>query len=80
MEKHSYLANAHPAYIESLYKSYKENPASVDPSWQKFFEGFEFAASSNGAPTSPESGLERRKEVNVLNLINAYRTRGHLLR
>ncbi len=43
MDKYSYVANAHASYIDELYTSYKQDPASVDHSWQKFFEGFEFS-------------------------------------
>ncbi|MCB0300494.1 MAG: 2-oxoglutarate dehydrogenase E1 component, partial [Calditrichaeota bacterium] len=79
MEKWSYLSNAHPEYIESLFRSYKDNPENVDAGWRKFFEGFELAQAWNGnGQVIAESDVERRKEVNVLNLINAYRTRGHL--
>lgn len=79
MEKWSYLSNAHPEYIESLYRTYKESPDNVDPGWRKFFEGFELAQkwSGNGELTV-EVDRDRAKEINVLNLINAYRTRGHL--
>lgn len=61
----------------------------MDPSWQKFFEGFEFSQTVNGtgtngnlsaakadAPTPSVSVIE--KEIQVRNLIHAYRTRGHL--
>jgi 2-oxoglutarate dehydrogenase E1 component len=59
MDKYSYVANAHVSYIDELYNSYKQDPASVDFSWQKFFEGFEFSLQygdrsnghSNGATT-----------------------------
>jgi 2-oxoglutarate dehydrogenase E1 component len=78
MDKFSYLSNAHPDYIDSLYKAYLADPESVDEGWRKFFEGFEFAQSYDGAVEAPAAvDAERRKEVNVLNLINAYRTRGH---
>ena len=43
MDKYSYIANAHGEYIDELYKSYKDNQESVDQSWQKFFEGFDFS-------------------------------------
>ncbi len=79
MDKFSYLSNAHPEYIEALYKDYKQNPESVDAGWRKFFEGFELAQSQNGnGQLAAAISDDRRKEVNVLNLINAYRTRGHL--
>ena len=39
MDKYSYIANAHGSAIEDLYETFKTDPASVDESWQKFFEG-----------------------------------------
>jgi 2-oxoglutarate dehydrogenase E1 component len=76
MEKISYIANAEPSAIENLYLAYKNNPSSVDLSWLKFFEGFEFAQTNYD--TSVEIPDEVRKEFSVINLINAYRQRGHL--
>lgn len=82
MDSLSYLSNADSAYIDSLYQSYKTDPQSVDFGWQKFFEGFDFGQQSEStAPsltsgnTTPEHVL---KEINVLNMINGYRQRGHL--
>lgn len=88
MKDFSFVTNSHPAYIESLYQDFTKNPASVDPEWVKFFEGFDFAvsqvngkagpgaASSNGAPVSNEQLV---KELGVYRLIHAYRKRGHLV-
>ena len=76
MDKFSYISNADPKYIDSLYKKYLNNPNSLDEEWRKFFEGFEFARKSlidSGTEVDPH----RRKEINVLNLINGYRARGH---
>jgi len=81
MDKFSYLSNAHPEFIEQLYNDYKQNPESVDVGWRKFFEGFEFAQSANGHVSSGnEVRVDQQvlKETHVLNLINEYRTRGHL--
>jgi 2-oxoglutarate dehydrogenase E1 component len=39
MDKYTYIANSDAAYIEELYNSYKQDAASVDEGWQKFFEG-----------------------------------------
>jgi 2-oxoglutarate dehydrogenase E1 component len=54
MDKISYVGNADVNAIEHLYNQYKQNPTNVDLSWQKFFEGFEFAqtdfASGGGIP------------------------------
>jgi len=78
MDKYSYISNADNSYIDGLYQSYKNDPASVDESWQKFFEGFEFSLEygDNGAVTveAPVSA----KETSVRDLIYAYRSRGHL--
>ncbi|WP_128544902.1 2-oxoglutarate dehydrogenase E1 component [Larkinella soli] len=43
MDKFSYIANSEAAYIDDLYRAYKQDPGSVDAGWQKFFEGFEFS-------------------------------------
>ncbi|MCH7401293.1 2-oxoglutarate dehydrogenase E1 component [Belliella kenyensis] len=48
MDKYSYIANAHVAYIDELYADYKNNPESIDPSWKTFFDGFEFAIAQYG--------------------------------
>ena len=88
MDKFSYLSNADVSAVETLYQNYLNDPQSVDEGWAKFFEGFEFArknyddegissakSSSNGVFTA---GISTDKEFKVLNLINGYRTRGHL--
>jgi 2-oxoglutarate dehydrogenase E1 component len=79
MDKYSYIANAHGNYIEELYRAYLQNPGSVDESWRKFFEGFEFAENYNreGAVVEGGGGVSP-KEVAVSKLIFAYRMRAHL--
>lgn len=74
MDKHSYLSNADGAVIEDYYQRYINNPESVSEGWRKFFEGFEFAR-KNYDTDVPENF---NKEFKVLDLINGYRTRGHL--
>lgn len=79
MDKYSYISNAHGEYIDQMYQSYQQDPSSVDESWQKFFEGFNFSLQKfgeNGAAAAP--GTSNPKEIAVRNLIHAYRTRGHL--
>jgi len=86
MDKYSFVNNAHPQYVDELYKRYKEDPNSVDDSWRSFFDGFEYAAiNGNGADYAPaaagEDTISTRmalKELAVINLIDGYRTRGHL--
>lgn len=55
MKDFSYITNPHPAYIESLYQDFAQNPESVDPELKKFFEGFDFAIST-GLATSNGNG------------------------
>jgi len=93
MDKYSYIANSEAAYIDELYRSYQQDPGSVDASWQKFFEGFEFSqayaengkgsngngAAANGVAKPATDAKHAEKEVSVASLIKAYRSRGHLL-
>lgn len=76
MDNTSYIGNADPNAIDYLYKQYKNDPESVDIGWKKFFEGFEFAQTD--FESSDEIPENFQKEFKVLNLINGYRTRGHL--
>ncbi|MEE1897563.1 2-oxoglutarate dehydrogenase E1 component [Flavobacterium rakeshii] len=92
MDRFSFLNAAHTAFFADLYEQYIENPDSVEPSWRSFFQGFDFAASDygsglfeatpqqNGAAAPDFSGVPEKiqKEFKVLNLIEGYRTRGHL--
>ena len=79
MEKFSYVNNANPAYVESVYQQYLNNPADVDELWRRFFDGYEFSK----LPEDPVNGGEpitaSTKEIAVTKLINAYRSRGHLI-
>jgi len=82
MDNHSYLGNSDVTAIDALYAQYKQNPDSVDSSWKRFFEGFEFQKEQfdvlpDGAAASP-ADLGGGKEYKVMNLINGYRQRGHL--
>mgnify|MGYP001472291308 FL=1 len=79
MDKFSFLGNGDIGNFDHLFEQFRQDPESVDKSWRQFFEGFEFAEANydqegiDGA--IPEAF---QKEVNVLNLIGAYRQRGHL--
>jgi len=88
MDKYSYLSNVDSAWLDDLYQQYLKDPAGVETGWARFFEGFDFAKSldsdvaqspSKGAPAPSPGGNERfEKEFRVLELIHAYRQRGHL--
>ncbi len=67
--------------IEELYKQYKENPENIDESFRFFFQGFDLA--SKHYPTKPISASTKdtgipSKEIDIMNLISGYRSRGHL--
>ena len=78
-DKYSYLSNTTPEFVENLYQDFKADPESVPYEWKRFFEGFEFAQNQYGeAGAEADLGDFSSKEINVLNLINDYRSRGHL--
>ncbi|GAA4276829.1 2-oxoglutarate dehydrogenase E1 component [Aquimarina mytili] len=89
MDKYSFLNAAHTAFFAELYDQYLQSPDSVEPSWRAFFQGFDFGLeNANGAADTiyveKESGGTTavpesvQKEFQVVRLIDAYRTRGHL--
>ena len=77
MSQHSIIGNISPELMDEMYRQYLSNPDSVDASWKQFFLGFDFARARFGDETDvvPE---KVNKEFKVINLINGYRTRGHL--
>lgn len=78
MQKFSFANGANVDYLESLYAEYKRNPSGLDASWQKFFEGYDFAIRS---PIAGASGEDEgaRNNARVEAFINAYRRLGHLM-
>jgi len=83
MDNFTYISNADPKAIESLYQQYLSDPNSVEEGWKKFFQGFDFAQEQfpmlpNGETAAPISGGLSAKEVQVQKLIHAYRSRAHL--
>ncbi len=76
MDKYSYLSQANPEVFDAMYSDYKKDPNLVDDSWKRFFEGFELASKSFESGSQIPENFQ--KEFKVINLINAYRIRGHL--
>ncbi len=72
MNHFAYLSHIDAAALDDLFNRYKQDPESVETDWQRFFEGFEF--SGNPRP----DGEMKPIEFKVIDLINDYRTRGHL--
>jgi 2-oxoglutarate dehydrogenase E1 component len=86
MKDFSYITHSHPAYIESLYNDFIQNPESVDPEYRKFFEGFDFALSNNLNGQIVSAKEEKAvdagklaKEFSVYNLVQSYRKKAHLV-
>ncbi|WP_124642565.1 2-oxoglutarate dehydrogenase E1 component [Amniculibacterium aquaticum] len=90
MDKFSFLNAAHSQLIEDLYQQYLQYPDSLEPSWKSFFQGFDFAlenySDQDFSPTQyAQNSLANNgvsddilNEFKVVNLIDAYRSRGHL--
>lgn len=89
MDKFSFLNALHPAHFAELYDKYLEYPDSVEPSIRAFFQGFDFGVESAGDGVNGEAvAMENYdvgalcddviKEFRVMNLIDGYRSRGHL--
>ena len=81
MDKFSFLNAAHTGFIADLYDQYLIHPDSVEPSWRSFFQGYDLANekySLKEEDDSIEIPQEVKKEFLVVDLINGYRTRGHL--
>ncbi len=92
MDRFSFLNAAHSEFFAQLYEQYLINPDSIEPSWRAFFQGFDFGQTTynqdnkESVNTNNHFSEEKNKivsekilkEFNVLKLIDAYRTRGHL--
>ena len=92
--KDSHTSAGHSSYLEGLYESYLENPASVSIEWKNFFDEL---PDNNGShkdishkniinayknhrrvlSSSSSTNEINDKQVRVVQLIQAYRNRGH---
>lgn len=79
MKDLSFIFNAHPSFIDQLYRDYVKDPESVDSSWRLFFEGFDFGKNGEAEGNYLPEGTDLIKEFSVMSLIHGYRDRGHLL-
>ena len=83
MDRFSFLNAAHAGFIEDLYHNYLSNPDAVEPSWRSFFQGYDLANteySLNGEANVSDLKVPEQvfKEFQVIEMINGYRSRGHL--
>lgn len=91
MDRFSFLGGVHTTFVDDLYQKYIKSPDSVEPSWRAFFQGYDFALeeygdssesahpSGNGQNSLQNDQLVEKikKEAQVLQLIDDYRSRGH---
>ncbi len=87
------LALANKDYVAEQYRRWRDDPRSVDESWQLFFAGFELAADGqngvasalrdDGGPASPQAaaapGDQEAPVLGVFDLVHSYRELGHLV-
>ena len=76
LDKFSFLNSIDIDYIDELHQRYLVDKRLVEPSWQSFFDGYEF--SKFNYEQVDQIPINVLKEFRVINLINAYRSRGHL--
>ncbi len=76
LDRFSFLNNIDIDFVDELHQRYLVDKRLVEKSWRQFFDGYEFAKYSyNGEDEIPNNV---KKEFMVINLINEYRSRGHL--
>ncbi len=84
MDKYSFLNAAHTGYFAKLYAQYLRQPDQVEPSWRAFFQGFDFGVENGHEGNvfldeeTSEVPAHLQREFKVVQLIDAYRKRGHL--
>lgn len=66
-------------FLEELFASYKQNPENVDPSWRSVFASLESARDLEPAIRYPTQKVHPEADLRICNLIDAYRSHGHLL-
>lgn len=76
MEQFYFLNALHPKFIGELYKKYINYPNNIEPSWRAFFQGFDFGSIYSN--TSKAFEYNFYKEFQVISLIEAYRSIGHI--
>ncbi len=76
LDRFSFLNSIDVDYIDELHQRYLVDKRLVEPSWRNFFDGYEFSKFNyQEVDQIPTNVL---KEFRVINLISAYRSRGHL--
>jgi len=76
-------ARANLELIDQNYARWQKDPASVDPNWAAFFEGFELGnlPQKNGSAVAAPRAVTRESplQTRIDGLVYAYRTLGHTI-
>ncbi len=83
MEASSFLISDNAEFVEALYRQYLADPTSVSEEWRDYFASLSSPSHSlpeKGKRVQPQvsSDLDIGKQARALQLIHAYRVRGHL--
>src|SRR5262245_18687670 len=83
METTSFLISDNAEFVEALYRQYLADPTSVSEEWRDYFADLSSPSHSlpekgNGVQPQVGSALNIEQQARVLQLIHAYRVRGHL--
>ena len=76
LDRFSFLNSIDSDYVDELHQMYLVDKRLVEKSWRQFFDGYEFAKETYNEEDEVPSNF--KKEFMVINLINEYRSRGHL--
>jgi 2-oxoglutarate dehydrogenase E1 component len=64
---------------DEMFRRWRENPESVDPTWRAFFAGMQFDGKLGGVPTAVTApAADLRLQTGVVRLVFWYRQAGHL--
>jgi len=71
LDNSSFLFGSNAGFIEDLYARYLDDPASIDGSWQQYFQSLgddaeTVLAESRGAPWTPSNGFDPEDEYEIL--------------
>lgn len=61
-------------YLDDLYEQYLQGGGAIDSTWRKYFDSLK---SNHTEPNDSINASHTEKQIAVLQLINAYRFRGH---
>ena len=76
LDSFSFLNSIDSDFVDELHQKYLVDKRLVEQSWRQFFDGYEFAKINYS--DEEEIPTNVKKEFMVINLIDAYRSRGHL--